>query len=113
MEHVITGIAGIVSSLVILEIFTSIGRKTLRELIDGYNQRKADEQEHRQELERRAQKHAQKLAAAEKLRDVLGVLIADAHTADTLRAEVDRIHVRVEEPDAEPTPRTARRRRAS
>ncbi len=67
-------------------------------LIAGRNERLADEQEHRQRLERDRLRHAQKLAEAEKLREVLQVTIADRAMGDVLREEIDRLHpqVRVE-----------------
>lgn len=74
----------------------------IKSIIDARNERVADEQEHRQRLERERLRHAQRLAEAEKLREVLQITIADRAMGDVLREEVERIHPQVRvEPEEE------------
>jgi len=88
----------------------------LSKLVEARAERLADEQDHRQNLERKRQRHEQRLLEMEKLKDALSIAIADREMAGLIRDEID-IHVprvRVEEIDAEedqPRRRKSRRQR--
>jgi hypothetical protein len=78
------------------------------------DQRLADEQEHRQALERSAAQKANRLALAQKLEDVIAIAVADRAISDTLekRFEKLKLQVRVEaEEDEADAPQRGRRKR--
>lgn len=90
-----------------------------RRMVEARTERLADEQEHRQRIEREKLRQANRLATAEKLHEVMAIAIADRSMAGAIHEEIERIHpkVRVAEDDEEATqdgmraPKSRRRRR--
>lgn len=89
--------------------------KSLVTWVDGRVERLAAEQEHRHKLERDRLRSEQKIAAAEKLRDVMSIALADKALAGELRAEIDKVYpqVRVETDEEEDDDRRDRRKKRS
>lgn len=89
--------------LVALGSFLGMFAPAVSRLAEARAERLADEQDHRQTLERKRQRHEQRLLEMEKLKDALSIAIADREMAGLIRDEID-VHVprvRVEEMDAE------------
>lgn len=88
--------------------------KALHEWSKARNARLADEQEHRQALERAEQRAQARLALVNKLEDVVAIAVADRAVATTIQEHLAKHpHVRVEtdEVEEEDEPQARRRRR--
>lgn len=96
--------------------FLGYSGSAIRAAIIARTKRLADEQEHRQKLERDAAKKDRDLALANRFDETLKVLIADRSVADDLRERIDDLHppppkTRVEELEPEETRPQKRRRK--